>query len=333
MLKKIYTLFTIILCCLCLVSCKDKQKEPDTLKVGINVDFPPFEYYENGEPAGLDVELANIIGEKLNKQVILEEMEFNTLFAALSTNKIDVIISGVDITEERKKTFNFSDGYYNNELSLIVKEGDTTIAAIEDLQGKKVGTELGTTSDTYADSLDSITNVKYNSGAVAVMNLKAGKVDAVILDKPVAQQVLLTNDGCQILEGVKLVSSEIGVVINKNNPELLKQINGVIKELKETGKLQELIAKYFSTEKAVETTETEGQEDTTTEATSEEVEATTVQSTTTENTENTVTSETTDEVVNTATNEAADEVENATTSEEVKEKTTEQSTTNAEDNK
>lgn len=308
MLKKIYTLFTIILCCLCLASCKDKQKEPDTLKVGINVDFPPFEYYENGEPAGLDVELANIIGEKLNKQVILEEMEFNTLFAALSTNKIDVIISGVDITEERKKTFNFSDGYYNNELSLIVKEGDTTIAAIEDLQGKKVGTELGTTSDTYADSLDSITNVKYNSGAVAVMNLKAGKVDAVILDKPVAQQVLLTNDGCKILEGVKLVSSEIGVVINKNNPELLKQINGVIKELKETGKLQELIAKYFSTEKSAETTATE-------------------------NTENTVTSETTDEVENATTNEAADEVENATTSEEVKEKTTEQSTTNAEDNK
>ncbi len=308
MLKKIYTLFTIILCCLCLVSCKDKQKEPDTLKVGINVDFPPFEYYENGEPAGLDVELANIIGEKLNKKVVLEEMEFNTLFAALSAGKVDVIISGVDITEERKKTFDFSDGYYNNELSLIVKEGDTTIAAIEDLQGKKVGTELGTTSDTYTDSLDSVTNVKYNSGAIAVMNLKAGKVDAVILDKPVAQQVLLTNDGCKILEGVKLVSSEIGVVINKNNKELLKQINGVIKELKETGKLQELIAKYFSTEKSTETTATE-------------------------NTENTLTSETTDEVVNTATNEAADEVENATTSEEVKEKTTEQSTTNAEDNK
>lgn len=256
MLKKIYTLFTVMLCCLCLASCKDKQKEPDTLKVGINVDFPPFEYYENGEPAGLDVELANIIGEKLNKQVILEEMEFNTLFAALSTNKIDVIISGVDITEERKKTFNFSDGYYNNELSLIVKEGDTTITAVEDLQGKKVGTELGTTSDTYTDSLNSVTNVKYNSGAVAVMNLKAGKVDAVILDKPVAQQVLLTNDGCKILESVKLVSSETGVVVNKNNPELLKQINGVIKELKETGKLQELIAKYFSTEKAVETTDT-----------------------------------------------------------------------------
>ncbi len=256
MLKKIYTLFTIVLCCLALVSCKDKQKEPETLKVGINVDFPPFEYYENGKPAGLDVELANIIGEKLNKKVILEEMEFNTLFAALSTNKIDVIISGVDITEERKKTFNFSDGYYNNELSLVVKEGDTTITAVEDLQGKKVGTELGTTADTYADSLNSITNVKYNSGAVAVMNLKAGKVDAVILDKPVAQQVLLTNDGCQILEGVKLVSSETGIVVNKNNPELLKEINAVIKELKETGKLQELIAKYFSTEKAVETTDT-----------------------------------------------------------------------------
>ena len=164
--------------------------------------------------------------------------------------------SGVDITEERKKTFNFSDGYYNNELSLVVKEGDTTITAVEDLQGKKVGTELGTTADTYADSLNSITNVKYNSGAVAVMNLKAGKVDAVILDKPVAQQVLLTNDGCQILEGVKLVSSETGIVVNKNNPELLKEINAVIKELKETGKLQELIAKYFSTEKAVETTDT-----------------------------------------------------------------------------
>ena len=286
MLRKIYTLFTIILCCLCLVSCKDKQKGQEILRVGINVDFPPFEYYENGKPTGLDVDLANIIGEKLNKKTVLEEMEFSTLFAALSAGKIDIIISGVDITEERKKTFDFSNGYYNNELSLIVKEGDNTIAAVEDLQGKKVGTELGTTSDTYTDSLNSVTNVKYNSGAIAVMNLKSGKVDAVILDKPVAQQVLLTNDGCKILEGVKLVSSEIGVVVNKNNKELLKQINDVIKELKETGKLQELITKYFSTEKVVETTETEGQEDATTEATSEGVETTTVQSTTTENTEN-----------------------------------------------
>lgn len=252
MLKKIYTLFIMLCCCLCLISCKESQTEQkvekDTLKVGINVDFPPFEYYDNGEPTGLDVDLAYIIGHKLNKEVILEEMEFNTLFAALSTGKIDVIISGVDITEERKKTFDFSDGYYSNELSLIIKEGDTTIATVEDLKGKKIGTELGTTSDTYADSLDSVTNIKYNSGAVAVMNLKAGKVDAVILDKPVAQQVLLANDGCKILEGVKLVSSEIGVVVNKNNQELLKQINQVIQEMKKNGQLDGLIARYFSTE-------------------------------------------------------------------------------------
>lgn len=253
MLKKIYILFAIVLCCLCVVACKDKgttTQEQEILKVGSSIDFPPFEYYDNGKIVGFEIDLINKIGEKINKKVVIEDMKFNTLFAALSSGKIDVLVSGADITEERLLQYDFTDGYYDNKLAVIVKEGDESIKSLDDLKGKIIGTQIGTTSDIYAETVEGATNNKYDQPATVIMNLNAGKVEVAIVDKAVAEQILMANEankGCKIVEGVEIVASQIGMAVKKGNKELLDQLNGALKELKESGELDKLLDQYFNT--------------------------------------------------------------------------------------
>ena len=246
MLKKVYVLFAVILCCLLITACKEKKD--NVLKVGTNADFPPFEYHENGQIVGFDIDLINEIGNKLNKKIEFEEMEFNTLLTALSSGKVDLIISGLDITDERKQQVDFTQGYYANELSLVVLN-DSNIKNINDLKGKKVGTELGTSSDNYVNELKDVKNIQFKDSSSTIMNLKSNKVDAVIIDKPVAEKILKNVNGCKILENVNIKTSEMGIAVNKNNKELLDDLNKALTELKNNGKLKELNLKYFSNNK------------------------------------------------------------------------------------
>ena len=246
MLKKVYVLFAVILCCLLITACKEKKD--NVLKVGTNADFPPFEYHENGQIVGFDIDLINEIGNKLNKKIEFEEMEFNTLLTALSSGKVDLIISGLDITDERKQQVDFTQGYYANELSLVVLN-DSNIKNINDLKGKKVGTELGTSSDNYVNELKDVKNIQFKDSSFTIMNLKSNKVDAVIIDKPVAEKILKNVNGCKILENVNIKTSEMGIAVNKNNKELLNDLNKALTELKNNGKLKELNLKYFSNNK------------------------------------------------------------------------------------
>lgn len=246
MLKKVYVLFAVILCCLLITACKEKKD--NVLKVGTNADFPPFEYHENGQIVGFDIDLINEIGNKLNKKIEFEEMEFNTLLTALSSGKVDLIISGLDITDERKQQVDFTQGYYANELSLVVLN-DSNIKNINDLKGKKVGTELGTSSDNYVNELKDVKNIQFKDSSSTIMNLKSNKVDAVIIDKPVAEKILKNVNGCKILENINIKTSEMGIAVNKNNKELLNDLNKALTELKNNGKLKELNLKYFSNNK------------------------------------------------------------------------------------
>ena len=246
MLKKVYVLFAVILCCLLITACKEKKD--NVLKVGTNADFPPFEYHENGQIVGFDIDLINEIGNKLNKKIEFEEMEFNTLLTALSSGKVDLIISGLDITDERKQQVDFTQGYYANELSLVVLN-DSNIKNINDLKGKKVGTELGTSSDNYVNELKDVKNIQFKDSSFTIMNLKSNKVDAVIIDKPVAEKILKNVNGCKILENINIKTSEMGIAVNKNNKELLNDLNKALTELKNNGKLKELNLKYFSNNK------------------------------------------------------------------------------------
>ena len=245
MLKKIIAVFTIAICCLALVACEDKNTNQDVLKVGINAEYPPFEYYDGGDIVGIDVDFANALGKKLNKKIVFEDMKFNALLASLSANKVDVIISGLVITDERKKQFDFSDPYYDNETVIVIKENDNTIKNANDLKGKTIGTQLGTVSDNFVSSIEGATINRYDSTVLAIMNLKAGKDDVAVIDKAGAIQVLNANDGFKVLDNMNIANLPYGIAINKGNDELLAQINKALKEMKESGELDAIINKHM----------------------------------------------------------------------------------------
>lgn len=250
MIKKYFIFFCILFCCFFIVSCKEKTNNQDVLVIGINAEYPPFEYYDGEKIVGIEIDMIDILSKKLNKKVVIEDMKFNTLFAALSSGKIDVLVSGADITEERLLQYDFTDGYYDNKLAVIVKEGDESIKSLDDLKGKIIGTQIGTTSDIYAETVEGATNNKYDQPATVIMNLNAGKVEVAIVDKAVAEQILMANEankGCKIVEGVEIVASQIGMAVKKGNKELLDQLNGALKELKESGELDKLLDQYFNT--------------------------------------------------------------------------------------
>ena len=247
MIKKYFIFFCILFCCFFIVSCKEKTNNQDVLVIGINAEYPPFEYYDGEKIVGIEIDMIDILSKKLNKKVVIEDMKFNTLMTALLSKKIDLIIAGLAITDERKQQFDFSDPYYDNTIVLVVKDDNDSIKTVNDLKGKKIGAQLGTLCDNYASTIEDAEVSKYDTPATAIMNLKAGKVDVVVTDKPVVKQLLLTNDGCKIVENVEIKTVPYGIAINKGNDELLTQINQAIKEMKESGELDKIFNKYFNT--------------------------------------------------------------------------------------
>ena len=222
--------------------------EDGKLTVGTNAEFPPFEFVDdNGEPDGFDVALIKAIGEKLGVEVEIENMEFDALVASIG-NKIDVAIAGMTITDERKENADFSDPYYDALQYVILPEG-SEIATFDDLAGKTIGVQLGTTGDFIAsDDVDGAEVKQYNKGVDAVNDLINGRLDCVIIDKNPAlvfaakfEGQLTAVDGEQFDFGVE----NYAIAMPKGDTALAAQINGALKELKEDGTFDELVKKYI----------------------------------------------------------------------------------------
>ena len=221
--------------------------EDGVLTMATNAYFPPYEYYEGDTITGIDAEIAQAVADKLGLKLKIEDMEFDSIITAVSTGKADMGLAGMTVTEERKKNVNFSDTYATGVQVVIVKE-DSDIASIDDLQGKKIGVQLSTTGDIYCtDDFGSENVEEYNKGNDAVMALVSGKVDAVVIDNEPAKSYVAANEGLKILE-TEYVTEDYAAALNKDNTELLEQINGALKELKDEGKLDEIISKYIKSE-------------------------------------------------------------------------------------
>ena len=237
-IKKALTILSLVLVLAC------KGKDENTLIVGLNANFPPFESYENNRMIGFDIDLANELGRRIGRKVVFKDMAFNTLLVALQNKKIDVIISGMNITEERKKSVNFTQGYFFNSAVLIVRDDEKNIKNVEDLTGKQVATAIGTTEDAFADELEGVTNVKLQNSADTIIHLISKKVDAVILDKVVAEKIIENNRGAKILNNVELNKAEMGIAVNKKDTQLLKDLNKALTDLKKEGFINSLYKKF-----------------------------------------------------------------------------------------
>lgn len=233
--------------------CGGEQKAAESekvLKVGVNADFAPFEFQdENGkEYQGFDMDLIRAVGEEMGYKVEINNVNFDGLIPALEAGNIDVCISGMTINEERKQKVNFSDPYYKSGLSIIVAKDNDSIKKFEDLKGKKVAVQIGTTSAAEVKKIEGVEVKEFNSSADTFMELRAKGVDAVVNDRPVNDYYIMKSGETNVKALPDLLTSEdYGIAVSKKNEELLNKVNDALRKLHENGKYDEIFTKWFGT--------------------------------------------------------------------------------------
>lgn len=229
--------------------------EKATLVMATNAAFPPYEFKEGDSFAGIDVEIAGKIAEKLGMTLEIKDVEFGSIVGGVQTGKFDIGMAGMTVTDERLKSVNFSDSYATG-IQVVIVKADSAIKSLDDLKGDgsmKFGVQQDTTGDIYAS--DTVENggygkdnvVRYKTGADAVQALKTGKVDAVIIDNEPAKSFVSANEGLSILDG-SWVEENYAIAIAKENKELLEKVNGALKELIADGTVKAIIDKYIPAE-------------------------------------------------------------------------------------
>ncbi len=232
----------------------DKTAEADTsaftgktLIMATNAEFPPYEYHEGNDIVGIDAEIASAICEDMGATLSITDIAFDSIIPEVQSGKADFAAAGMTVTEDRKTQVDFSDSYATGVQSVIVP-ADSEIASLDDLQGKQIGVQQGTTGDLYStDDFGEDSIQRFSKGADAVQALSTGKIDAVIIDNKPAQVFVSENDGLKILD-TPYAEEEYAIAVKKGNTELLDAINASIASLKESGKLDEIVAKYITAE-------------------------------------------------------------------------------------
>ncbi|MGE4284381.1 MAG: basic amino acid ABC transporter substrate-binding protein [Clostridia bacterium] len=213
--------------------------------MGTNAEFPPFEFRnDKGEVDGFDAAMAKEIAKELGVELKIEDMAFDSLLNALKSGKIDFVAAGMSVTPDRLENVDFSEAYYTASQKIIVKKDNDTLKGKADLEGKKIGVQEGTTGDLEASEIANAQMSRFKKGIDAVMDLKNGKVDAVVIDASPAEVFISKNADLKIVEE-ELTQEEYAIAVRKGDAELLEKINKVIKALKDSGKYDELVTQYI----------------------------------------------------------------------------------------
>lgn len=218
----------------------DREK---VLVMGTNAGFKPFEYRENGEIVGFDVDLAREIAKGMGRELKIEDMSFDGLLPALESGKIDMAVAGMTKTPERAQNALFSDAYYRSSQEIVVRKG-SDIRNKYELSGKKIGVQLGTTGDTLANKIKGTKTIQFPNAPSVLQELQSGGVDAVILDKQPAEQYLANFSDLEILPQ-PLTYEDYAIAIKKDKVDLAKQINEELEKIKDNGTYDRLAKKYF----------------------------------------------------------------------------------------
>ena len=218
------------------------------LTMSTNAAFPPYEMTtDSGDLEGIDIEVAGAIAEKLGLELQVDDMDFDAALLATQSGKSDMVMAGVTVTDERQKVMDFSDTYAEGIQSIIVPE-DSDIASADDLAGKIIGTQRGTTGYIYCtDDFGEDSVVAYDDGLTAVQALNNGQVDAVVIDNAPAKEFVAANPGLKILD-TAYAQEDYAIGVAKGNTELLNAINGALEELQADGTLQSIVDKYIKAE-------------------------------------------------------------------------------------
>ena len=246
-LKTIASLALVLCMMFAFAACAPQD---NTLTMGTNAQFPPYEYYEGEDIVGIDADVAGLIADKLGMKLEIEDMEFDSIIPAVQSGKIDIGMAGMTVTEEREEKVSFTQSYATGKQVIIVADG-SDIASAEDLEGKTIGVQLSTTGDLYItwDLVDKdLAKIeRYIKGADAVQALVQGKIDAVVIDNEPAKVFVEQNEGLKILE-TEYITEKYAICVSKNNADLLKKIDTALGELIESGEVQKVLDKYIKAE-------------------------------------------------------------------------------------
>ena len=258
-MKRIIALALALMLCLTLfAACGTAGKEADSgkpkLVMATNAQFPPYEYYDNDQIVGIDVEICSAIADRLGMELVISDMEFDSIIESVKSGKADIGMAGLTVTDERKEEVDFTVSYATGVQVIIVTE-DSPITSMDDLfadgASHVIGVQRNTTGDLYStwdiEEADLGSVDRYSKGADAVQALKTGKVDCVIIDNEPAKNFVANVDGLKILD-TEYAVEDYAAIISKDNPELYEKVNTALQELIADGTVAKIIAKYIPAE-------------------------------------------------------------------------------------
>lgn len=221
------------------VSLSDVQKA-GKLVIATSPDFPPFENLENGEPVGIEIDIMNLVAEKLGVELVIEQMDFDSVIPGIQAGKYDAGVSGITITENRKKNVDFSDPYFLAAQAIVVMP-DSAITCKADLEGKKISVQTGTTAEDFcmSEGYDVLAFAATNDAASA---LTSGKADAWVVDNEVA--VALAADMGLVVLDEAMTTEPYAFAFPKGSDTLVAKINEIINQMVADGTIQGIFDKY-----------------------------------------------------------------------------------------
>jgi polar amino acid transport system substrate-binding protein len=227
----------------------DKIKQAGKIVMGTEATFPPFEGMDpkDGKTiVGFDIDIAAAVAKKLGVKLEIMDTKFEGLIPALQTDMIDFVAAGMTATPDRAKTVDFSQVYYTGLQVLVVKTDNDSINTGADMNGKKIGAQIGTTSAEAANSIPGIKFKDMDKVDQLMLSVKNGTLDGVVVDDTVGVEYVKTISGLKIVKVADLnkEAGGMGIAIKKGNAELLKVINDTIDELKANGEFDKLIDKW-----------------------------------------------------------------------------------------
>ncbi len=236
MLKKIFVIITLCL----LVGCGKNDNE---LVLITEAGFAPYEFYENGEIVGVDIEIGKEIAKELGKELVVKDVAFDFIINEIKSGKGDIGAAGMSINDERKEQVDFSIEYVVSNQVVVVKN-DSNIKSIDDIKDKTISVQLGTTADLYLhENYKDATIITQKKYLAAAEDVKSGKSDCIVMDELPAKELVKENPELKILDGI-LFTDKYGMVVKKGNQELLDVVNKVLQRLIDENKIEEYIIKY-----------------------------------------------------------------------------------------
>lgn len=236
-MKKIMLLVMSILL---LTGCK---RDDNKLILATEAGFAPYEYYQDGEIVGVDIDIAREIALSLGKELVIKDVSFDFIINEIKSGKSDIGAAGMSITKERLEEVDFSVEYAVSNQVVIVPM-DSKITSIDQISNQRIAVQLGTVADSYVnENYKDATVIRQKKYLSMVEDLKAGKVDLIIMDELPGKKIVENNENLIILDGF-VFEDNYAIAVKKGNTQLLNKINEVIDNLKNSGKIDEYILEY-----------------------------------------------------------------------------------------